>query len=253
MADPADVEAVVPPPSLLNLATELQELIFTKYYEGTLDVSSQGGQLTINDLPSIDVELTCKALRDRSRAVRAKYESRTLTAEGHIFINFQLRKFCRDPQFRQLRRYITSIRFTNFDIKKSVFKENWERLILACKNLRNIDIHSEVEKKCLLILTQRYLPLDTDESKRILIADVLRNDWEPSWATSAVSRLLYGIEKAWDMAMSYEVVEDGIWFYHVPDEDIMPTIVLSTVAVDEKGDPFYHTVRISRSPGLVNN
>lgn len=247
MASLPGTEHTVPSFKFLDLATELQELIFVKYYEGTvLIVSSHGSQVIVKGMPSLAVERTCKVLRERSLAVRGKILSARLVAEIDASLTDSLNRLCSAPTLEWLRQNITLLRFTH-GIDRLQFSEDWKLLIEAFKNLKCIESNITAEKKCPAVTTRPYKPLTIEANRCRLIDDVLQNDWDPLQTTGMITRLFGSIEVARDEARDYLSKDSG-------DNDRLEAIarldissVLTTIAIDDQGTHFYHAVRISGS------
>lgn len=245
MARPAQVETLkVSSSPLLNLSAKLQDLIFAKYYEGSLVIISRETErlFKFKNMPSLAIEQTCKSLRERSKAARDKHVSKTLLAEGPFLVRDFPELFDTSSKIDWLRQHINSLQFINLNVNERLFTQDWSQWMGVFRNLRTIEIRTTVKRTCPSTMTQPYMPLDTDDAKRRLIADVLRNEWEPYPATRSISELSYGIKKAWDDAMSYWTTEDRRHFREVPDELFSAWVVLSINAADEQGVSFYDAV-----------
>lgn len=233
---------------LLDLAVELQELVLAKYYEGTsLNVDYRDDWMIIKGIPSLGLELTCKALRAQSLVARNEYVSRVLTAKGPASMKLLSGLLSSQQDLQWPLEHITSLRLTACNTMRDLLQDDLQRMLRSCPNITSIEFHTSSGKGCMPVTTQQYMPLEVDDNKRRLIADVLRYDWEPLLTTSGISKFLCSVEKAWFRENTPSMARDSSAYKSGPEKRLDLTVVSTIDAVDNKRTPFYQAV-FAREP-----
>lgn len=139
---------------LLDLPQEIQNQIFTKYYEGVelilqrierRDTILFSQLIKFHPLPSLALELTSRKVFADSRKVRQVAWPRKLTLVNLLGIKFWILQLAEHSKYKWLRNHIESFEFNG---REYVWLEDAgiKELVLGCPSLREIRFVVEVNK-----------------------------------------------------------------------------------------------------------
>lgn len=122
----------------------------------------------------------------------------------------------------------------------------WVPLMRACPKLRHMELEIATTEECSPVMTQQYMPLDTEGKKRQLIANVLHNYRDPDFAANRINHLFWSSSKAWNYCSSSAEDDAEIGHQAERHQRLTSRAFLYTVAFDKKGARLYSAVSISQ-------
>lgn len=222
MTDTAQASsAIVQSSRLLELSPELQDMILTEYYKKIVLTGTNSCPWDhVNGWLCLEIERTCKRLRQRALAVRAMLFDRTLVVRDCESFVALSRSGELDAKYAWLCRALASVEIECVN-EYPCFPFHWDILLKSCPKLSKVDLLSEYNYRSPTAQLQAYLPLDLEENKRKLARAVIAGGFSMGSYTATPSWVLQDLGH--DRRRS------------VKDRDLRSEAVVRTMITDQDG------------------
>lgn len=126
---------------LLDLPAELQKLVYRKYFEGTkltiTEYDEDSGTTKIEGMPSLSLELVCRAVHDEAKRARTQETSTRVRLSSATFIDY-LAEFAEDARYIWVQTHVQTLDIGNIYWDLSRGQVNWDALVARCAQLRRV-------------------------------------------------------------------------------------------------------------------
>lgn len=130
-----------------DLPDELKLKVYEQYFLETAihmcHFNDKKNNFCFNGMPSLNLELTCKAVCKESRKARARHISTTVIISEEFFLRKNMKKFAASSKYAWLRKHIRQLKIaaSTASIGERRLEENWLKFVPCLPNLQGVELN----------------------------------------------------------------------------------------------------------------